>query len=68
MSDGRESGTQQQDEHCDLPTEGETAQTSSDQRWMSDGPHGRSMFSLRVQPDRRRSSTPIDSASDRRRR
>ena len=68
MSDGRESGTLRQDEHGDMPSEGETAPTSPEQPWMSDGPHSRSTFSLRVQPDRRRSSTPIDSASERRRR
>ena len=70
MSDDRERGNPFQDEHRDTPGEGgETAPTTSlGQPWMSDGPHSRSPFSLRVQPDRRRSSTPIDSASERRRR
>ena len=67
MSDDRESGTLPQDEHRDTPGEGDTAPTSPDQPWISDGPHSRFTFSLRVQPDRRRSSTPIDAASERRR-
>jgi len=69
MSDDREVGTLPPDDHRDMPSEGgETATTSADQPWMSDGPHGRSAFSLRVQPDRRRSSTPSDSVRERRRR
>jgi hypothetical protein len=68
MSDDRENGARPLEEHRDTPGEGQTAPTSSDQPWMSDGPHNRSAFSLRVQPDRRRSSTPMGSASERRRR
>jgi hypothetical protein len=69
MSDDRESGTLPQDERRDMPGEGgETAPTGPEQPWISDGPHSRSTFSLRVQPDRRRSSIPIDSARERRRR
>jgi len=69
MSDDREIGTLCQDDHGAMPSEGGgTAQTSPEQPWTSDGPHSRSTFSLRVQPDRRRSSTPIDPARERRRR
>lgn len=67
MGDDRESGTLPQDDHRDMPDEGgEMASTSPERLWMSEGPHSRSTFSLRVQPDRRRSSTPIHPARERR--
>lgn len=66
MSDDRESGATPQSEH--RASEDGTAPTSADEARMSPGPHSGSTFSLRVQPDRRRSSTPIDPARERRRR
>ena len=70
MSDDRQIGPlPQEDEPDDMAGDGgESAPTGPDQPWMPDRPHSRATFSLRVRPDRRCSSTPIDSAYERRRR
>jgi hypothetical protein len=69
MNDDVKIATQPEDEHCEMASEGgESAPTGPDQPWMPDRPHVRSTFSLRVQPDRRGSATPVDSACERRRR